>query len=321
VRARALVAFLLVLLTGCQMTSADESVLLDDLPAIAQKTSLAARRFEYQLVVAGRTVSMEGRVEDDYRYEAQISLDGSPVYREVVYDDARYLQLQDSSWLPPSLVAGNEAFAELMTGGWVVDPLGAPPEFGGERAQPVPLAASFLLERVRFPEQLPEILKLTFKEYNIRALYYMPRDDKFPEHLEDGKRYDRVPDAYDPNAVTVTFDQLRPFFEYISIWGKPTHIGRVERLIELPPRGRELYEELYTQLERAGSRTLVNILKAPEGRRFAETYRFWAEEEIEIQRPDGATPVELAPAIAALGAALLQAGPGAAWTPLMGLPS
>jgi hypothetical protein len=312
---------LLLLSASCSEGTAEVTVVAEDLPRIAERTATAARRFTWTLAVAGRKVEMKGVVEDDYRYQADVSVDGRPTYSEVVYDDARYLSVSDSSAIAPGDLAAIHEGLAAMTTGWVVDPMGAPPEFaGGGNQQPIPLASSFVLERVRHPEGLPPVLMAGFKEWNILAADYLPKNDKFPEHPDDGTKFDSFPMAYDPNAVTVTFPQLRPFFEYVSVWAKPTHIDRVERLIELPDPREDLYKELYTQLGRAGSRALVTIIRSPGGRRFVETYRFEPAPDAAVTPPESAQTLELAPALGALRTSLAALGPEGSWTPLVGIP-
>lgn len=320
-RLRLLVATLMIL-TSCGRGSAKDVITADRLASVATSTSLKSRDFTWSLTMLGHTVSVKGSLQDDYRYQAKVFMDSRPVYEEVVVDDARYLHVSDPSVLMDAATfAAVDPALSAATSGWVVDPLGAPAEFSLKRTERTPLDATYVLDRVRFLETLPVTLKQSFREYNTDAVTYLPKDDKFPAHKGDGTRFDHFPGPYDPNAITVTFESLKPYFEYISVWGTLGSITRVEYLMELPDPSAAQYREAYRQIRRAGSRSLNAILASgSSGRKFTQSFTSRLNPDVEIVPPQNATAVDLKAASAALTKALQANAPEAMFGPLVGLP-
>jgi hypothetical protein len=309
---RVLAASLVLLsLTGCIQQGREDPVTAGKLDDLALARSLSSREFSSTVDVGGDQVTISGVVEDDYRYAASVRVGGQLAYEEVVADDRRYVRVQDATALLPAAVlpslSANRNVAAVLSGRWVVDPFGAPEEFtAGRTVTEVPLSPRLVLERVRYLENLPETLKGGFREYNTDAIYYLPKDDKFPAHEEDGERYDRLPAAYDTTATTVTVDDLRKFFEYVSVWATEDGLTRLERLLELPDLDDDRYEEVYGQIERAGSGRLRALLaRGKRGRTLTETYLARpATTGRTVVEPTGATRVDLVAAVDAIRSAV-----------------
>lgn len=309
VPARAFAALLVAagtLLSGCAGRS-DEGVDADDLPAILEATTLEPRVFTSNVELGGRSLEVTGVIEDDYRYQATVSLDGGPVYEEVVVDDRRYLRVHDPAALvTPELLVElpslHETWPLVLQGGWVVDPGGAPPEFtAGTKPIDAPLSAQTVLARVRYLDGANELVGLGYGKYDRNSIAYSRRNDKFPVHEEDGTRFDHAASGYDPNGVYTTLQSLRPSFEFVSLWADESMLTRIERLTELPDPDEDRYEDLYDQLERAGSSRLLALLELGEhGRRITESYTFAPAGAAAVVEPENAAEVRLTPALSAL---------------------
>jgi hypothetical protein len=102
----------------------------------------------YAVNVGGTATTVDGLVEDDFRFEARESLNGSPALEEVVDDDSDTVHVLDPAALKPMLRApragqlaattpGGTTLDALLAHQWVVDSTGAPyiyPPAGQTRA-------------------------------------------------------------------------------------------------------------------------------------------------------------------------------------------
>lgn len=302
----------LVILGGtaaCGRGSAKDKVSAGKLGELAAERGTQSRRFEWSSTIAKRTVSVSGLVEDDYRYQGTVSINNEPVWQEVVVDDTRYLKVVDpAAILEPELITematAGPAGAALMGGQWVRDIRGAPGEFT-PRTQQIPLDSQLVLSAARRLDRVAEVLRLGgFTEYNTFAVSYLPKNDKFPKHEEDGIRFDHVPAAFDPNKLFTKLDDARAYVEFASFWATLEGVNRLERLMELP-KPSERYHELYDQLIRAGDRRLVVLLEAIKAnpddedlRRLTETYTVAPDPDATVTVPAEAVDGDL---IALLG--------------------
>jgi len=98
-----------------------------------EKVEVVSRQFEYRETYRDRTIIVRGTIEDDFRYQATLNVDGVDALEVVVNDDALALRLIDAAKIPAlsdinSLVGGSEIIANaLRSGQWVLDPRAAPP--------------------------------------------------------------------------------------------------------------------------------------------------------------------------------------------------
>lgn len=305
---RRMVALLLALLALGMGTcgSRGSSIQTKELPEFAEQTRLASYRFTGHRELAGHRVDIQGLVEDDYRYQASVLLDGTPVYDEVVVDNRRYVRLLAPNKIVPAdllpeLPSLHPTWSSLVGGVWVVDAEGAPPEFtAGANPINAPLTPELVLSTVRYLDDPETLLGGRFREYNTKATYYLPKDDKFPVHKDDGARFDSLPQPYDPNGVFTGLDSARKYFEYVSVWAKPGAVTRIEKVAQLPDPKDDRYNDLYQQLGRAGSRTLLDLLGTKEGRKFAERYTFSSAKGETVAEPPDATAAPLTPALTTL---------------------
>lgn len=284
----------LVVLTGaCGRGSATEGVSAGKLGDLAAARGVESRKFTWSASVAGRTVSVEGVVEDDYRYQGTVKLDDTSVWEEVVIDDARYLRvLKPDALLEAELItelaAGGGAGSALMAGEWVRDKRGAPAEFG-ESPQQIPLDPQLVLDAARRLDRVSDVIRLGgYKEYNTLAADYLPKNDKFPEHKDDGVRFDHIPVAFNPNVLYTRLDDARRYFEFASIWATLEGVNRIEQLTVLPKPTDGRYEELYDQLTRVGNRRLSVLLDAIKAAPDSEVLRTLSQTYV-VQPAEGAT--------------------------------
>lgn len=299
----AAILLVLGLLAGCTRGSGEEQVEVADLGRISERTSLSSREFEAIQKADKTALGVAGLVEDDYRYRAAVAADGVSLYEEVVIDDARYFRLSDPSQFA-GVAATDPGLTAVLTGGWLVDPHGAPPEFlTGPAAGPLPpLDPRFVLSRVRFLDTLPAVIRRGRepKKYNPDAADFLPKDDKFPRRKADGIRFDAIPLAFDPGISAVSVEALEPYFQYASVWVKMRRITRVERLFELPGPEDPQFKELFEQFRRGVSGLPSPVLASGKQFRVTDTYLFRVPQDgARVEAPANAVTVNLAEVLAA----------------------
>jgi hypothetical protein len=311
VRGAAAAAVLVLTGSGCAAHSgggsASLSVSADNIAALADRVHSAAHTFSDRLTVAGHTWTVTGAVEDDFRYQASVSLDGRDVYDEVDLDDARWVRvpdpeaLFDGAQLSRIRAAGADATA-LLSGAWVTDPNGAPGDLTAPDASVVPLDPSLVLDAVHAPDaELLHRLRGHVKAYNRDAIDYLPRNDKFPAYPQDGRRFDRVPPgSFDVLHPPSTLSALRDDYEFDSVWAKPDGVTRIERLLALPDPHKPANRAVYTAVRTAGSVRLEALVQAgASGVPMTETLTF-KRSPVTVQAPAGARRVDLMVALHAV---------------------
>lgn len=126
-----------------------------EVKAAIDRTERLARKFVYADTSQAARLQVAGIVEDDFRYKAQLVLNGKPIEEEVASDDALALRFLDPSRLPQFIdaaratdsisntTAGKGATAgtpqaspavvlqALSASRWVLDKVGAPQVLGG----------------------------------------------------------------------------------------------------------------------------------------------------------------------------------------------
>jgi hypothetical protein len=143
-----------------------------------------------------RSVVVDLTVADAFRYKASVSLDGTPIFEQIVADDAVAAHVLDAGALAlfdPSLVPS--AGAAFRTGRWTIDSRGAPdPLAPAARAMPLPeraiadaLAAFSTADKWLGQGQ-------SVVRFNPQATDYRPKEDPFPKPPKGGRvaRFDVV---------------------------------------------------------------------------------------------------------------------------------
>lgn len=263
---RVIASLALASLIACGTGSGVEKVEAKDLDGIAETSSLAAREFSVTITEDSLVFQLSGLVEDTYRYAATVNLHGKPLFQEVVSDDARYVRVLDpEAFATKSGAAAAPGARALLSGDWVVDPRGAPPEFSAADAEaadpladliegvsPALLGARTVLNEIRFLDAIPQLLRVATspRAWNPDGANYLPKDDKFPPYTEDGTRFDSIPRAFDPGSNINSIQSLHPFFQYTSVWTRDGFISRVEKLFEPPHRADPQYRAMFEGLGR-----------------------------------------------------------------------
>lgn len=175
------------------------------LDALAATEELS-RSFVHVEETAAETVEVRGLIEDDFRFTALASVDGSPTIEQVVVDDALAVRvLGDELRAELAILEGpdEETSQEGVTVGaalaarrWVLDEVGAPAvtttadDFDNLGVDPVRDARTVL-------DYVERAVSTSFRvaRFNPDSLDYKPSDDPFeaPEEGSEVIRYDVVP--------------------------------------------------------------------------------------------------------------------------------
>ena len=148
----------------------------------AQRESLA---YEYSESAERRNVQVKGTIEDSIRHSETMAVNGETVMERVVHDDLLALQVRVPDQLPqlaapePADVAVAEA---LRTGGWVIDPSGAPPE-GAAGAQGIEVVGADPLADAASVFQYTRLAitqAVAVAKFTPEATDYILEDDPFP---------------------------------------------------------------------------------------------------------------------------------------------
>lgn len=207
-RARRSVALVAVLVSMGLLTSAcgkPERDAIKELRAAIARTSSLSGSFTYvDRTYDGIETKVNGVVEDDFRYQAQVLRAGEPIMDEVVSDDLLADRFRDPAALPDFLRKGGQppkdpaaaqaALAGLQQGQWVADLSGAPPLFnvGSERRKvgddPI-FDARTVLQYVESVSRNQPVIK-----FNPDSLDYKPKEDPFPKPAKGSgvTRYDFI---------------------------------------------------------------------------------------------------------------------------------
>lgn len=231
-------------------------------------TSSEPHRFVYtETSPTGRITTVKGVVEDDFRYQALLSIDDSPVLERVVVDDdvavrffdptqigrfvdkdvARVVELETS-------LEGINVFQALEARRWVVDPGGAPPllvaaeDRTEEGLDPIEDARRFLTRA-----RNATFVEGAFIEYSPNDISptYRRDEDPFPAPEEGSSvtRYDliqpQLPRSIDPGQPFVPGDD---FFRKLSVYVRDGRVIRVSEDVGLAPTVLDRFENFMTAL-------------------------------------------------------------------------
>lgn len=221
---------------------------VDELPDLAEETSLTPRSFALQVTGEGLTrteLVVEGQVADDHRYHGRVTYEPGGGYEELVVDDRRWVRMTGgevasrfTEQARESCPEDEEALAALAAGEWIEDADGAAGEFEAVDGLE-PLSPAMVLGVVRAMDLLPEALRAAAKvrEWNPQAVDYFEAEDKFERHEDDGLRFDALPPEYDPDRVfrdgIPSPGTLAEHFTYTSVWVDGGVVTRVETLVDI----------------------------------------------------------------------------------------
>jgi hypothetical protein len=265
--------------------------------AAIRRTARTAHRFVYSESFGQEKTSVRGLVEDDFRFQAQVSINGVPVLEQVLRDDAAAVRMLEPAGLT-RFVEGADATAlargqqrpagvtsvgvpEALTGGdWVLDPSGAPPlTLGGNERHPAgddPVydARSALDYTLAAVEEAFFIVR-----FNPESLYYRASEDPFPapRRRSGVVRYDVIPeDLPIPGAGNTPGGRDdRPatrHFRKMAVYVNDGRVIEVREQVGTTPRLARRFLGIARRILRESDESLVRELdrelaKLPEARR------------------------------------------------------
>ena len=265
---RGAVAFLVVaalVLGACAKEDGDSEEVREFIDA----TLLEPHRFVFsEQTPSGLQTTVQGIVEDDFRYKARLAIDGDPVLDRVVSDDTaavRFLQPEVlGRYLDKEVISevdtetdreGVDVITALQSKRWVVDPGGAPPLLRAKEAEtdngvdPI-FDAQEMMSRAR---ELTLLTNTGFVEYseNSIAPTYRTDEDPFPRPEEGSgvTRYD-LPQAefaksVDSGQVVLPSEaQFRKF----SVYVKDGQVVRISESIGVSASVLDDFESYMVQL-------------------------------------------------------------------------
>jgi len=191
-------------LAGCSKAAATAKAQL--LTAIGN-TALLSNHLSYLDAVGATQLDVDADIEDGFRYQASLSVDGTAAYQEIARDDALAARLLSPVGL--QWVAASPASAEagpLASGGWVVDELGAPVLTS---ALPTPGADPILDALSYFSTLEASVEAAEVVKFDPNALDYRPDLDPFPRPGPGVIRYDLTPGRL-PTRATATGPAAEP---------------------------------------------------------------------------------------------------------------
>lgn len=242
-------------------------------------TERAARTFEYTEEISDEKLKVQGRIEDGFRYQEIVALDGVPVLEQVVSDDALSVRVIDAGRLPlfsagaPLLDSSPILTDTLRAGTWVTDPSGAPPF---RKAAPNPEEFQ-ISDPLRDPIEILQYVKLSidsardvkqWREDDIDPAYKRS-EDPFPNPAlaEGEKRFDLLrPPLPNLNRPSNTPGQVDPsifHFRKMAIYVRDNQVVKVMEEISIDdhPEVKEAVEKKRDRVLR-----LIKALKAGQTR-------------------------------------------------------
>jgi hypothetical protein len=258
---------IVVLASGCSERKQDSFKVVD----VVDATTPLARRFTYSVTEGGTSLTVQGIVEDDFRYKLQMASGSTPIVEEVVVDDGVALRLLSPPFLKNltdpqvTATAATDAPGVTVTDAlngqrWVFDDAGAPPPVvATDDTRPLgddPLEdARNALGYVR-----TVALGTPFVRYDPESInpVYRADEDPFPKPETGSKvvRYDAVEFLHLPpvSAATSGNKSVLPGygnFRKMAVYVQDGHIIRVMEDIGLPPRLRDELRDYLDALVKA----------------------------------------------------------------------
>jgi hypothetical protein len=213
-RARAIVLVVATLGTGTLVACGRPTTAADRVRDALERTRAMSRHFTYTTETGGRTVTVQGIVEDDLRFQSTVSVGSAVIVDQVVRDDAVADRFDDAQAMSQFLrsaaspaggssqtaaatpsTARDVTLAALAAGRWVIDPHGAP-----SVAPPPPGASAFdpSLEAMQVFDYTEAALREAGEvvKFNPEDVSYKPKLDPFPRPTRDVVRYDVRPAVF-----------------------------------------------------------------------------------------------------------------------------
>jgi hypothetical protein len=264
-----LAAFLVATLgSGCGRKHVSDA---ERLRGIMAATAGVPHRFVYEEATSRAKITVKGAVEDDFRYKAAVSLNGTLALEEVARDDA----LADRVLAPaafgvfvrkaqaPSARGGGAAVEQVTPSGpapdvqatpevvralgaqqWVLDPVGAP-SLLASASEKHPLGADPIYDSLTVFRYVELAMRESWrvKKFNPDDLDYKPKEDPFPKPGRHSgvDRYDlerrRLPRPQDLAGAQA--NQVIPgtnHFRKLSVYVKGNRVIQVLEQIDVESR-------------------------------------------------------------------------------------
>jgi hypothetical protein len=237
-RALAAVGLMAIFCVACGEPHQD----ISDTRRAISRTEAIPHVIRYREQAGSRVVEVSLRVEDSFRSQVIVKLDGVPLFEEALVDDAVAVRLlAPDRWNPAE---GTPLAAMLGSGRWVVDPAGAPPVLL-EASEVRPITGTGV-DAVFDAENAMEYSRAAVQQargvarFNEDSLQYRPSEDPFRDLVDA-----------DQNAGIVRFDAVPPplarsreqagggfrlpdvrFFRKLAVYVKNGRVIRVRELID-----------------------------------------------------------------------------------------
>jgi hypothetical protein len=239
----ALVAVVGVLAVGPACAQKDEAK--KSLLAVLQESAHASGVFRYSdetpttPFAKGSLVQVRGLVEDDFRYKARLTVDGTDALDEVVNDDALAVRFLDPSFVTKFTAPGGDSGTRSLLAAryWVTDPEGAP-SIGDAAVTDRVIGIDPIVDALSIVDYASDAISasLTVQKFNAERLDYRPAEDPFPRPAPGSNvtRWDLVPPPM-PRADAVSTGQgnaglaRTPVFRKMAIYVRD---GRVVQIRE-----------------------------------------------------------------------------------------
>ena len=238
--------------TACAKDDSDS----EEVRAVLDDTLLEAHRFVYtETTPDGVLTTVQGIVEDDFRYQARLIRDGDPIVDRIVSDDTVVVRFLEPDTLSQFIdkdmkglvetdtdLEGVTVFDALQARRWVIDPGGAPPQLVSIDAASDPgvdpiFDALRQVDRARTATLATDVGFVEYSEDSI-ALTYRADEDPFPVPEEGSgvTRFDLVqppfPDGSDAENAQLPGEAI---FRKMVVYVKGGRVIRVMEDIGLTP--------------------------------------------------------------------------------------
>lgn len=250
-----------LLATACSPSESDVQILRRAL----DRTEAGPHAYRYVENADKRSVEIFVRVEDSFRSQATLALDGVPLLEQVVVDDAVALRLlAPNAWNPAT---GMHLEPILATGDWLVDPAGAPSVFLPSTEQQsilTDVGVDPLFDAQNAIEYVRQAVDAagTVQKFSPDSIFYKPSEDPFRDAVEADERRGIERFVAVPPPLPRTEEQVQRlpgprFFRKLSVYLRDNRTVRVLEVVDF-----ESHEELVKARERREPRFLLEMLSA-----------------------------------------------------------
>ncbi len=217
-----------------------------------------SRQYIYRDASAGFNLEVRGLVEDSFRHQETLKIDGSEVLVRVVSDDALALQVGNPAALAQLTTAVGPAADALRSGHWVIDPFGAPAQVASSATVPDADPIKQLDSALQMTRYLQQIAGGSIRLFNPDEVGYIRSQDPFPHpNREQGEaRYDLVPPPLPARSVNQQLPTTT-HFRRMSFFAKNGKLLRVLEKISIDD-----HPDVMRARETGRNKTLLSTVEA-----------------------------------------------------------